>query len=108
MSFNTLIKNSISKKIHRLSNPSKRAFPCANSNKNIYHTPPFAHKYDLKRNRCANICQLYSAKLTNLRQLAKCAKEKKSNSAIMTPIVTQKRGIFVTDYAKTALANYLL
>ena len=108
MSFNTLIKNSISKKIHRLSNPSKRAFSCANSNINIYHVPPFAYKYDPKRNRCANICQLYSAKLTNLRQLAKLEQEKKSNSAIMAPNVTQKSGIFVTNYAKTALASYLL
>ena len=31
-----------------------------------------------------------------------------SFSAIMTPFVTQKRGIFATIYAKTALASYLL
>ena len=31
-----------------------------------------------------------------------------SFSAIMTPFVTQKRGIFAAIYAKTALANYLL
>ena len=31
-----------------------------------------------------------------------------SNSANMTPDVTQKRGIFVTEYVKTPLASYLL
>ena len=31
-----------------------------------------------------------------------------SFSAIMTPFVTQKRGIFAAIYAKTALASYLL
>ena len=33
---------------------------------------------------------------------------KNSNSAILTPDVTQKRGIFAIYSAKTALANYLL
>jgi hypothetical protein len=48
------------------------------------------------------------SKINQSAPISEMRERKKSNSAIMTPIVTQKRGIFVTDYAKTALANYLL
>jgi hypothetical protein len=48
------------------------------------------------------------SKINQSAPISEMRERKKSNSAIMTPIVTQKRGIFVTDYAKTALASYLL
>ncbi len=48
------------------------------------------------------------SKINQSEPISEMRERKKSNSAIMTPNVTQKRGIFVTDYAKTALANYLL
>jgi hypothetical protein len=49
-----------------------------------------------------------SAKIAIRQQIGETSATKFSFSAIMTPFVTQKRGIFAAISAKTALANYLL
>lgn len=79
-------------------------FPAKSNRKaTVAKEPKYSHKPTGRRN-----VPLHSAKLTILRQLAKRVRQKKSKSANMAPDVTQKRSIFATNSAKTALANYLL
>ena len=74
----------------------------------MHHTSLFATFYRHISIQSPLYFTITISEINHSAPIGETSDRKISNSANMTPDVTQKRGIFVTEYVKTPLASYLL
>ena len=86
----------------------QRAVLQANTHTQIHTTQLFATPNRHIQDSAPTYPSVTFSEINHSAPICETSERKISNSANMTPRVTQKSGIFVTEYAKTPLANYLL